>query len=323
MLMAFTMLLGGCVEGSNTEEAFATAGLGHRRDLPCSSQKLMFRSAQSKRGIGVWNGNDSAMEKTENRKTRATNVVEDVERYLSDLHYVLHQVLRDNLTGLYLHGSLAMGAFVPAKSDIDVIATLNRPLNDVQSEELRHVSSEMLLPSAASGLDLTLLTTEVARHPAEDSLWEAPIQVRRDQSGQQAQMRERKDPFLFIDVAVVREHGVIIAGPGIDDSFGPVGTGLIMHACAENCRVWASRDVFHDPASGVLNVCRAWRFLAEEILVSKGEAGEWAKCRTGKGALVETALAASRGDTSMILGNAAVKAFCQRIARLFEDRGFG
>lgn len=246
----------------------------------------------------------------------------EIERYLSDVHYVLHKMLRDNLVGLYLHGSLAMGAFLPTKSDIDIIATLNRPLSDVQREELRHVSSEVLLPSAASGLDLTLLTTEAARHPTEDSSWEAAIQVRRSHHSQQAQMRERADPFLFIDVAVVRKHGVTIAGPSADDSLGPVATRLIGDACAENCRVWASRDVFHDPASGVLNVCRAWQFLEEETLVSKVEAGEWAKCRTDKDALVETALASRRGDTSVILGHAEVKEFCQGVACLFEERGF-
>jgi len=254
--------------------------------------------------------------------TRLTERDGDIKRYLSDVHRVLHNALLDNFIGLYLHGSLAMGAFLPSRSDIDIIATLDWPLSDMQREELRHAASKVPLPSIVSGLDLTLLTTKTARHPSEDASWEAAIQVRHVHASQQAQMRDRSDPFLFIDVAIVREYGVALAGPRADESFGPVAAGLITDACGENCRVWANRDVFHDPTSGVLNVCRAWRFLEEGDLVSKVEAGEWAKSRTDKGELVESAVTVGRGDASAILSHADVKEFCQGIARLFEERGF-
>ncbi|MBP5186668.1 MAG: nucleotidyltransferase domain-containing protein, partial [Clostridiales bacterium] len=37
-------------------------------------------------------------------------------------------ILKDNLTGIYLHGSAVMGCFNPEKSDIDLIVVVNEPL---------------------------------------------------------------------------------------------------------------------------------------------------------------------------------------------------
>ena len=35
------------------------------------------------------------------------------------------EILQDNLTGIYLHGSAVMGCFNPAKSDLDLIVVVN------------------------------------------------------------------------------------------------------------------------------------------------------------------------------------------------------
>ncbi len=246
---------------------------------------------------------------------------QEIARYLSDVTGTVRQLLGENFVGSYLHGSLTMAAFQPTKSDIDVIVTVDWPLNDTMRDVLRNRVGSVPLPAAASGLDLSLLSTDVARQLTENSRWEVTIQVSRTWSGQDARERERADPFLFVDVALLRQHGIALAGPSIEESFGPVAPRLILKASAENCRIWADRDVFNDPASGILNVCRAWRYLEEGSLVSKPEAGEWARSKLEDSALVDAALAKRRGDTSQSLSDAEVKGFCQRIFRFFEVRG--
>lgn len=246
---------------------------------------------------------------------------QDIARYLSDLDSSLRELLDENFVGLYLHGSLTMAAFQPTKSDIDVIVTVDWPLNDSMRDDLRNTVRSVPLPVAASALDLSLLSTDVARQLTEDSRWEVTIQVSRTSSGQEARERERSDPFLFVDVALLRQQGIALAGPSIQESFAPVAARLILRSCAENSRIWANRDTFHDPSGGVLNVCRAWRFLEEGSLGSKPEAGEWARSKLDDSALVDAALATRRGDTSQSLPDAEVKGFCQRVFRLFEARG--
>jgi streptomycin 3"-adenylyltransferase len=52
------------------------------------------------------------------------DVREQVERFCRDAH----EILIGNLVGIYLHGSLAMGCFNPARSDIDLLVVTERPM---------------------------------------------------------------------------------------------------------------------------------------------------------------------------------------------------
>lgn len=244
----------------------------------------------------------------------------EIVRYLSGMKSGLRELLKENPVGVYLHGSLTMGAFQPTKSDIDVIVTVDRPLNDVIRDDLRNRVGILPIPAAASGLDLSVLSADVARRLTDDSRWEALIRVSRTFSGQEAFEGAHSDPFLFVDVALLRQYGVALAGPSIEKSFAPVNARLILKSCAENCRIWANRDTFHDPSGGVLSVCRAWRYLEEGSLVSKLEAGEWARSKLEDSALVDAALAKWRGDMSQSLLDAEVKDFCQCIFHLFKRR---
>ena len=42
------------------------------------------------------------------------------------------EIIREKLTGIYLHGSLAMGCFNPDKSDIDLIIIIEENISDEQ-----------------------------------------------------------------------------------------------------------------------------------------------------------------------------------------------
>lgn len=212
-----------------------------------------------------------------------------------------------------------MAAFKPTESDVDVIVLVNESLNETLRGRLRDRIGDIPLPALATGLDLGVLTTGAARDMTEGTCWEASIRVSRDPTGQQAYACERSDSTLFMDVAVVHRHGIALAGPSVEESFGIVDPRLVLNACAENVRVWARRDVFHDPASGLLTACRAWMYLDEGILVSKPEAGTWASSKLEDSSLVDAALARRSGDNSRCLADADVNEFCNRVLRLLEN----
>ena len=53
------------------------------------------------------------------------------------------EILRDNLVGVYLHGSLVMGCFNPQKSDIDLIIVSDRPLSDYDKKAYMEMTVEL------------------------------------------------------------------------------------------------------------------------------------------------------------------------------------
>ena len=54
-----------------------------------------------------------------------------LETLLSTFVEKTKEILKDRLTGIYLHGSAAMGCFNSGKSDVDLIIVVDRALPDV------------------------------------------------------------------------------------------------------------------------------------------------------------------------------------------------
>lgn len=61
---------------------------------------------------------------------------ESVQPFLDNLLYEIKQITGNQFVGCYLHGSLAMGSFQPANSDIDLLVVLNKTLRKQQKQEL-------------------------------------------------------------------------------------------------------------------------------------------------------------------------------------------
>jgi predicted nucleotidyltransferase len=55
--------------------------------------------------------------------------VPELDEYLAELVRRTDEALKDNLLAIYLHGSSAMGAFVPSRSDIDVLTVTEGALD--------------------------------------------------------------------------------------------------------------------------------------------------------------------------------------------------
>ena len=87
----------------------------------------------------------------------------EVERYLAELVEAARETLGDNLMGAYAAGSIAMGAYQPGRSDVDVALVCEDAvdLSDKQAlvARLRHEA----LPCPARGLELVLYRRSVVQ----------------------------------------------------------------------------------------------------------------------------------------------------------------
>ena len=53
-----------------------------------------------------------------------------VHRQLEAVVAAARDILGEELVGVYLHGSLAMGGFHPSESDLDLLAVVRQPMTD-------------------------------------------------------------------------------------------------------------------------------------------------------------------------------------------------
>ena len=245
----------------------------------------------------------------------------ELERYLGEVSSGLQAALSRRLLGFYVFGSTVTGSFVPGKSDMDALALVAGSLGNEEIERIRGEVAGISLPSVIRGLDLSIASDRTVAHLTESACWEMMLQVSAAETGQHVVERERCDPRLPLDLALARQEGIPIVGPPVREVVARVPRKLVLRACTENVRVWAGRDAFRDPASGVLNACRAWQYLEGGTLGSKVEGGQWALGRGGHRHLLDAALAQHRGEEHRLPPDAEIKRFFQTVLGLLEAAG--
>ena len=180
------------------------------------------------------------------------------------------------LAGAILHGSLATGAFVPGRSDVDVLAIVDEQPSDDELSALG-AAVEGLRGHAPVPLDLCVVTTGTAAVPSPAPRVE--IYVRLDPGDErrlEVEMgRPRRD--LVVEFSVCRAQGRSLAGPMPADLIGPVPDDWVMEVGAEVLDTWQAQE--HDPDMApfmVFTTCRIWRFAEERVHCPKPDAVRWA-----------------------------------------------
>lgn len=196
------------------------------------------------------------------------------------------------LLGTYVHGSAALGGFVPRRSDVDVLIVVDAEPDDTTGlgEHLIAAAS----PCPGRGVELSVVTSEQAG--AATAPWPYVLHLTTDPAAAKLVIGStvEGDPDLLMHFAVVRAAGVAITGPEPADVFAePERVAVLEYLAAE--LEWATTTEGGTEAYAVLNACRAWQYLETGELVSKMTGGAWAREHGDSIRLIGRALGAQLG----------------------------
>ncbi len=204
-------------------------------------------------------------------------------RYLEALTAEVAAVVGDRVVGVYAHGSLLLGGYLPERSDIDVLVIVEDRLSPEEQADLAGRLSEDALPCPAVGLEMSVVLRSVAAAPSARPAFELHVttapQDRKvvDGHGHPGELD------LVLHFAVCRRLD--------PDVFTEVPRPLVLGQLADEL-MWAGE---HNPTEyAVLNACRAWRYAVDGKLVSKVDGGRWAEARLEGPDLVRAFLASRR-----------------------------
>ena len=82
---------------------------------------------------------------------------------LDKFTHAVKEITGEKLTGIYLHGSLAMGCFHPEKSDIDLIVVVSENLSDDQKGLLMQNIVLLNKEAPAKGLEISVVKKEFCK----------------------------------------------------------------------------------------------------------------------------------------------------------------
>jgi predicted nucleotidyltransferase len=221
----------------------------------------------------------------------------EVNFILNLLRSEVQQILGNQLVGMYLYGSLALGDFDRQKSDIDFVVVTDGELSD----ELMEVLKVMHRRLAASGSKWAY-ELEGSYIPQKALRRYNPYSVRHphiDRGGGSLSV-EQHDSDWVIQRYILREHGIILAGPDPKTIIDPILPDDLRQAVLDLLWWWELQmmdtrrlETSNYQAYAVLSMCRLLYTMEYGTIVSKPEAARWALRTAGeeRTALIERALA--------------------------------
>ncbi len=207
---------------------------------------------------------------------------EDVNNVLQVMLRDVQAILGPQLVAFYLYGSLSLGDFDPASSDIDFLIVTAGDLSEAALDRLRVMHADIdasglpyasrlegsYIPRAA----LRRYDPRNAHHPTIGSDWSFHI--------------EWHGYNWVIERHIVREHGVVVWGPPPGTLIDPVSPQELRAAvCTQMQKFWRARLDSGDiewlrpreyQAFAALTFCRALYMLHNGAVVSKPKAAAWA-----------------------------------------------
>lgn len=199
---------------------------------------------------------------------------------------ILLDSLGEKLTGIYVHGSAAMGGFTFKQSDFDYLAIISSPLTPEERQKLSKSFLEIYGKDApGNGIEMSIVVEKFA---GSDFRYPTPYEFH---MGTKEQVEfhglpyktEMTDPDLAAHFTITKHRGICVYGKQIDEVFIDIPKKYYLDSIAKD-----SEESFNNiqektgteksivPKYAVLNFCRVLAFIEENLIVSKVEGAEWA-----------------------------------------------
>lgn len=214
-------------------------------------------------------------------RTLSQNVRQQIDR----VKKLWHAHLGNDLTGLYLHGSLALGRFVEETSDLDFLAVCEKRISPEQ---------RLLLAKGMAALQQSPCPLEMSaiwkshlipwNHPTlcqfhYSGLWDAHYRGLLQGTILESKLiyQDFQDPDIACHVNLTRQYGICLYGQPTADLLPAVPEHDFWHSLCEGL------DTSHFPCSAreqanyILTLVRVYSYQQLRKILSKYDAAIWAK----------------------------------------------
>ncbi|MDO8470884.1 MAG: DUF4111 domain-containing protein [bacterium] len=213
---------------------------------------------------------------------------QDVNDVLVTLTQGVHDILGDELVGLYLTGSLTYGDFNPESSDIDFLAIMSHTLSREKLEQIENMhtyigENHTKWAKRIEGSYITKDMIEKAQPPQKPTTPRTYVN--------EGKVR----PAIYgnewtINLHVLYEHGIALIGPDPRVLINPVSIDAVREASKRDLHEewepklkdasWLQNS--HYQAYVILTMCRILYRAKHDNVASKKVASTWAKNELGE-----------------------------------------
>jgi streptomycin 3"-adenylyltransferase len=206
------------------------------------------------------------------------NIPKESKEQINKILDLCKSELKENLVGVYLHGSLAMGCFNKDKSDIDIIVVMKEPIRDKENM----INEFMKISLKPAPIEISFLLEDKLKNPNSichydlhySEYWrEKYTNVFLENKELEKDILEDRD--LPAHVRAINERGITLWGKDKDLIFPKISNEEYLKSILYDFED-ALDNSSKKPEYYILNTCRILSFLETNKVTSKRGAGEWA-----------------------------------------------
>lgn len=247
------------------------------------------------------------------------------QNLINDFITAAKEIIGANLTGIYLHGSLAMGCFNPEKSDIDLIIIIEKNISDEQKMKFMERVVALNEQAPAKGLEMSIVLRKYCNpfvYPTPFELHFSPTHLQWfcDKPQDYVQNMRGDDKDLAAHFTIIRQYGITLYGEKIENVFEEVPRKDYVDSIWEDVR-GAKEEIVNQPMYITLNLCRVLAFLRDGLYLSKREGAEWAMKHlpTEHSAIILSALTCYETSREMVMEEQSSKEFADKMTAAIEE----
>lgn len=203
----------------------------------------------------------------------------DYKELLNSFVQQSREILGDNLTGVYLHGSFAMGCFNPKKSDIDLLVVVKEDISNKVKRQYMDMIVEYNGQAPAKGIELSVVMEDVCNHFVYPTTYElhfstAHLDWYKTDPEDYIERMKGTDRDLAAHFTITYHRGKTLYGKAIKEVFSEVSKEEYFDSIlfdVEN----AKEEITDNPTYFILNLCRVLAYKEDNLILSKQEGGEW------------------------------------------------
>lgn len=211
----------------------------------------------------------------------------DTQAFLDKIVTLFKDELRENLLGIYLHGSLAMGCFNPIKSDIDFLIVVKEKLMPANNSRIAQIAlslhDEMSKGSNERGIEFTIILENYLTsfvYPTPFEFHYSDYHREKYRADENYLCGGFEDEDLASQIVVAYERGIALYGKPLSELYEPIDSKYYLasilqdvEGCAEE--IADNPPAYLTPMYLTLNLCRVLYFIKEGKVSSKQEGGDW------------------------------------------------
>lgn len=251
---------------------------------------------------------------------------EEIRDLLDEFVTDFRELLKDNLAGIYLHGSLAMNCFNLVSSDIDILVVSRDKVPVTVREAMAGIMLKVAPKAPPKGIEMSVVTLHELknfRHPMPfefhfSNSWLEQYRKKEVDLSEEG----RVDSDLAAHLTIVKARGVTLYGEPLGAVIQAIPSEYYKASIQEDAKDILA-DMASNPVYNVLNLCRVQAFLEAGLITSKREGGEWALNRACglQIRIIKQALAEYAGESKSSWKVDALKQFGEEMAAvLFSKR---